>query len=628
MRKGLVASAAILLIWSWAMPVSAESIPDRTDPRSESGTGVEGSWDRFQQAITREQFAQARLHLDEVREILWNRGTFRQEVYALGLVEQARRLYARGDFDHALEILRVARELAPSYGPVYYAVGEIYWKKSGWYFLRTLDAYLLGLSSELEDFTWTFAVTGRLLLLVALAIAFGFLLFLLFATVRYLPLLVHDLSERLPEGVSASARAGLWPAVVFVLVLPLLFRVGILWLLLVLAFLLWVYMNRRERIVTVAFFVFLLVSPLTVRTLGNVLAGSQHPWVKAMATAQQGEITTEVLSTLRQAYGRAPADETVLFALALAEKRVGLLEEARQHYLTLLGRHTRDARAANNLGNVFVGMGDLQGALEAYRRAVAVDPHQVTALYNLSQVHRELLQFEEGERRFQEARTADADRVNAYRKLSGVHYNRFVMDEHLTHSELFRKAVALADSRVAEDLWGGMVSGVGMGHFPFVLFPYIVGLAAYHLSRSRWPLGYACRRCGRVGCRICQSLSKETLCSECYQVLIKMEGVEARGRIKKILEIRKHQDRRVNILRLLSFLLPGSGHFYVGAPLHGFLFAVLVIFGVLTWLFWSGVLIAPANLGIATPLFWQVAYWAMLVALYFGIVRHAYQLKV
>ncbi|MBI5378778.1 MAG: hypothetical protein HZA23_01305, partial [Nitrospirae bacterium] len=183
-------------------------------------------------------------------------------------------------------------------------------------------------------------------------------------------------------------------------------------------------------------------------------------------------------------------------------------------------------------------------------------------------------------------------------------------------------------SRVAEDLWEGMVSGVGMGHFPFVLFPYLVGLVAYHLSRSRWPLGYACRRCGRVGCRICQSLSKEALCSECYQVLIRMEGVEARERIRKILEIRKHQDRRVNILRLLSFLLPGSGHFYVGAPVHGFLFAVLMIFGVLTWLFWSGVLMVPTRLGIATSLFWQIAYVAALAVVYFGIVRHAYQLKV
>ncbi|MBI5380163.1 MAG: hypothetical protein HZA23_08460, partial [Nitrospirae bacterium] len=235
MQRSLVASAAILLIWSWAMPVSAEPIPDRTDPRSESGTGVEGSWDLFQQSITRGQIAQARLHLDEVREGLWNRGTFHHEVYALGLAEQARRLYARGEFDQALEILRVAREIAPSYGPVYYALGEIHWKKSGWYFLRTLDAYLLGLSASLDDFSWSFATAGRLLLLITLAIAFGFFLMLLFVAVRYLPLLVHDLSERLPEGVPASVKAGLWPAVVFVLALPLLLRVGVLWLLLILA---------------------------------------------------------------------------------------------------------------------------------------------------------------------------------------------------------------------------------------------------------------------------------------------------------------------------------------------------------------------------------------------------------
>lgn len=92
-----------------------------------------------------------------------------------------------------------------------------------------------------------------------------------------------------------------------------------------------------------------------------------------------------LLPRLEEAARAAPDDATAQRRLAIAFYNLGRLDDARSIYETLLAAG-EDALVRNRLGNVLRDQGDLKGAEEAHRRALADDPTLPAPYVNLAEL--------------------------------------------------------------------------------------------------------------------------------------------------------------------------------------------------------------------------------------------------
>ena len=113
----------------------------------------------------------------------------------------------------------------------------------------------------------------------------------------------------------------------------------------------------------------------------------------------------QAVSHLQEAFRLNPQDQSTLYSLQLALRRDGQLEEAariKEKLMAVLREIDRESQAAftalklNNEGAALEKTGDLRGALEKYRAAVALDPQHVGIRMNLGVALLRLGQWKEG----------------------------------------------------------------------------------------------------------------------------------------------------------------------------------------------------------------------------------------
>lgn len=115
-----------------------------------------------------------------------------------------------------------------------------------------------------------------------------------------------------------------------------------------------------------------------------------------------------------------------------------------------------------------------------------------------------------------------------------------------------------------------------MTFLPLLLFPLLsLALAAGFLLATRRfkHKAYNCRRCNTILCAKCEkNLLWGNMCAQCYRSLVKLEEMDSKERVARLLSIYAHQKKRRDIIKLLSFILPGSAQIYAGKILYGFVF--------------------------------------------------------
>jgi tetratricopeptide (TPR) repeat protein len=218
-----------------------------------------------------------------------------------------------------------------------------------------------------------------------------------------------------------------------------------------------------------------------------------------------------------------------------------------------------------NLGNCYVGLKNAEKAVASYLKALEIRP-LASAYYNLSQISRENLDFQKGDEYFKQALAVDRDAVAGYRLIYSRNPNRFVIDETLPFSELWGLALNNA----------GNTSAFGASALP----PFILSGAALLLIMLNFLLAtvikekaYRCKRCSVILCPRCESrLVWGSMCQACYASVVKMDELEVKERVSRLLSIYEHQKRRRNIMKILAFLMPGVPQIYAGKIFSGFLF--------------------------------------------------------
>lgn len=485
---------------------------------------------------------------DDFYEDQLNRGIRNSDSYAYLLMRQADNNSAE-----AINLLNRALSYSPDLPAVHFELAKKSFSFSVSGVLQSIDHLVNGFNAYSRNFWWSFTLSGALLFSFVLSFVLAYTVVIAVRLPLDIPLITHDLNES--------------PARVFnLLILVLLSVLSPLCLIAGVLVLIGIYMSRTDRNVVYGFLLFLLFLPMFLSAASMYVSAPSSGAIKAVVQTNELKGNEYAMANL----GKSSQDNE-LFSYALALKREGVFQDAIAIY-TRLAKKKPDVRVLVNLGNCYVGLYNFQEenkknldeALKYYSSAIAIKP-VASAYYNLSQISRELLEFEKGGEYFKTALNIDRTAVARYRTFSGRQANRFVADETLTGSELWD--YARANSKKIFTFGLTILPPAAISLIAVVLLLVFI-LLPDRLSH----IAYRCRKCGTILCNSCErELVVGQICSQCYGSLLKLAELDVKERVARILSIYDQKKRKRDIMKILSFVLPGSSHIYAGKILLGLL---------------------------------------------------------
>jgi tetratricopeptide (TPR) repeat protein/TM2 domain-containing membrane protein YozV len=483
-----------------------------------------------------------------------NKGIVNSDAHAYLLIQKARE-----NRSEAVPTLKKALSVSPDLPAVYFELSKASFAPSVNGVLNSIDYFLQGIDSYFRNFWWSFDLFGSLFI----SLVFSFLLSLVFIIfirlVSDLPLISHNLIE------NKTFAMPLLLLIVFSVISPLFFLAGTL-------VILSLYMRKTDRMVVYFFLIVLLASPLLFRAASFFITTPLSANMRAVVQVNESSGNAFALSSLSQSDGYADR-----FSYALALKRDGSFDAAISVYEDLLERK-KDPKVYVNLGNCYVGLYNfredrkekLAEAVEQYLKAVSIKPLP-SAYYNLSQVSREMFDFQRGDEYYREALARDRIAVTQYRSISGRSPNRFVIDETLTYPDLWD--YALETSYKVSDFGLSLVPVWAVSVLSLGFFPAIV---LFNRFRQK---AYRCRKCSSIMCGKCEKgLMWGQMCPACYSSLVKLDELDVKERVARLQSIYGHQRNRRMTMKILAWLLPGAAQIYAGKILYGFILLWLFLF--------------------------------------------------
>jgi pentatricopeptide repeat protein len=470
-----------------------------------------------------------------------NKGIRNSEPYSYLLIKQAKTNSAQAKNI----LLREAIRYSPDLPAGYFELSKASFSVKPEAVFEALDYMIQGIGAYQRNFWWSFMMIASLFASLLLSFTVSILILIMIRLPEDMPLLSHDIREIRPKAL-------LFLALVFSVFGPLYVLGG---LLIIISF----YMKKWDRIVLYLYLLFLLVTPWLMNTVSLFLKAPASGELRAVVQVNESKGNRYALSVLN---GRN--DPVELFSYALALKREGRYSEAIETYSKLITVRP-DPLAYNNLANCYVAINDLEKAKELYRKSKEMKPRP-SVLYNLSQVSRETLDFDKGDEYFLAAQKLDHNAVSRFRSIAGRNPNRFVIDESLPASVILDYTKRKTSRTSATGL--SAVSPVIMA-----VFALLMAALFYILDQRFKPWAYRCNRCGKILCSKCEKhILWGHMCSQCYRSLVKLDELDAKERIAKLITVYEHKKKRRDIIKVLSFIIPGSGQMYAGNIMSGLLF--------------------------------------------------------
>ncbi len=472
-----------------------------------------------------------------------NRGIRNSDVYSSLLMQEA-----GSDRRDALSLLSQAKRYSPDLPSVYFTMAKEKFSFSSSGVLASVDYLIAGFDAYARNFWWSFSLAGSVFYSLILSFILVMLIIAVIRSITDLPLVSHEIVE---------SKRNFFPFIALLLlslISPLLFLAATL-------VILGVYMSRTDRFVVYLFLAALLCSPFLFKTASRFLQIASSGEMKAVVAVNESRDNGYALTSLKSS-----KDPAALFSYALALKREGLYHEALEGYRRLVGMRS-DIRAAAyvNMGNAYVGLADMERALESYQLAVQARS-LASAYYNLSAVSRELLDYDKGNIYFRKALEIDREAVSRYYAVAARTPNRIVADETISFPDLWNLAEKTGGSASTFNL-------VVLSAWANTVAAGVLIIALYYLSTASKVRAYRCRRCNSIFCPRCEKhLMWGQMCSRCFHSLVKLDEIEVRERVSRLISIYEHQKRRRGLMRMLSFLLPGASQIFGGRVLYGFLF--------------------------------------------------------
>lgn len=497
-----------------------------------------------------------------------DKGIFNTEPYSYLLINKAHE-----DKSRAREFLESAKIYSPDLPAVYFELSKESISLSATGIFECIDYFVQGIKAYCRSFWWGFSFAGVMYTSLILSLILSLVTVLAIRIPLDAGLFLHDVTE----DKKRLTLAGI------VVLLSLFGPVGSITGVFIL-----ISSNimGKNRIVLYISMLFFFLSPLLLGLIG-VFLSSPSPALRSIAAVNEGKDNRYAIENLKMETGFDS-----LFSYALALKREGYYKDAEEIYKGIITRSAEiDPRVYVNLGNVYYSAGNPKAAEESYKKSIDIKPLP-SALYNLSQMSRERLDFVKGEEYFNEATRLDPASVSRYAALAGQGPNRLIVDETLHEPDIWEYAINKA-AIFSSSSW--LLNIVLNG---------IVLTICYLFSNRMKSHAKRCRRCGAVFCDNCsEAKTRHDTCPRCYASLVRIDRLNLKERMATFLLVQKRQAAKIRLARMLSYFVPGAGHIYAGEMLSGFillwpfLFSVTVL--VMQRLSFPG--LAPFTHGLVVP---------------------------
>ena len=510
--------------------------------------------------------------LSELNEVRLNSGipslsANAHAYYLLGV--QARR---HGDSQTALKAFRAAAELDPNFLDPKFSLARAYILSDPGHAVAEMTAAVRVLRTDfLAQYFFLENLTAMVFLILAVALA----AFVIMAIVRHVAELRHVMGERLAADM--PPRVAGWLGV-FAVLQPLLWGLGLAGTVLCCGGTLWKCMGKKERFFTVVFLLLMLAAPVFSVQMARRFPplGYGSPTYVTYAALRDGWSDLHERALLRFIQSN-PRAESYRFAYGTMARRAGRLGIARTELEKAVELAPSDARALNNLGNVYFNLGDFDTADKCYRKAASIAPWLPEPHYNLAQVFTKRLLFAEANTEIGTAKRLNAELINEFSLNSREQLNRSVIDADIPvsqyWSELRREG---ARSETPEALEPALrFLGVGRERRSITIAFFFAASLVASAFVFRNLRTYGCTNCGKIVCRKCLSrVQKQIYCLKCAVAASSVKSPEF-TRLLLANQVQLETRRVRPIFAAAGYVLPGFRLVQAGYAISGF-FVVLL----------------------------------------------------
>ncbi|NWF76439.1 MAG: tetratricopeptide repeat protein [Nitrospirae bacterium] len=469
-----------------------------------------------------------------------NKGIKNSEPYSYLLIEKS-----RTNSTEAKSLLEKSLHYSPDLPAVYFELSKASFHLNTDGIFESIDYIIQGISAYKRNFWWMFSLVTSLYVSLIFSFLISILVIIIIRLPKDISLVSHDIKEE-------KSKILLLFILIFAIFGPLYVLGG---LLILISF----YMKKWDRLVAYFYLLFLLAAIwiFDIFSIGFIAPASGD--VKAVIQVNESKGNSYAISVLQN-----KNNPIELFSYALALKREGHYSEAINIYNKVLNQKT-DPKTYNNLANCYTIIGDFEKAKELYQKSIELVPLAST-LYNLSQVYRETLNFEKGDKYFVEAQKLDREAVSRFREIFSRNPNRFVIDEVIPMQTLMEYTLGKAT--------GSFTMGLSIAPASFMPVIAIVMAVIFYIITGRFRnRAYRCNRCGKILCIKCEKhIHWGNMCSQCYRSIIKLDELESKERIARLLKVYEFRKKKREIIKILTLIIPGSGQIYAGDLLNGILF--------------------------------------------------------
>jgi tetratricopeptide (TPR) repeat protein len=585
------------------------------------------SWQEAERTHDAKGSATARARLLALREEL---GITNLESVSGALLRGARQRTVARDSGGAVELAQSAVALSPEVTSSHWGLFRAHLSDDPTQFARLVVDARSAVAAALRDPRWTRGILGDLgaaLLVSWLATTLAVLAVLAF---RSAPSLVHDVHHAFPGGVARWQTGAL---LALLLLLPWVFRLGVMLPALVLFGAITLYLNSTERWLCFALLAGLALLPPLAGALVEVTTFAETPAEDVLQLDRGGLEAAQAAGRVQSRLQARKATFPELFTLGRYELRRGKLVEARQHLDAALALRPSDARTFTLLGNVAFAETRWPEAISAYTRAAEADAALPDPLWNVAKVYRrhaktlsddavgpELDRAQNAAaaaQRLDERLLSRTDPPDAHAPL-----NLLLLSPALSRSEPTVTDGAQRRTRVTAQITQWLVGDVDPT--TGVLLPLGVAAAVTGLGFARGGRGvsHPCHKCGRAVCRRCdpELAENSNLCHQCVNVYARRGKVAPMARVNKEMEVRQHHAWTSRLAYGLGLLCSGAGHLFTGLTVRGALYAFLFAFAITAAVTREGLLRMPG--AGAGPGVWMVLGLLLLAITWASSLRN------
>ncbi len=180
--------------------------------------------------------------------------------------------------------------------------------------------------------------------------------------------------------------------------------------------------------------------------------------------------------------------------------------------------------------------------------------------------------------------------VGQYTELSRLDPTYVVIDVEPSTSEIWPYVFTKTSHsiRFSENLWNLTFKEISIKDFPILILSVTSLLLILSRLKTRLPVALLCQNCSRIFCPLCDKTilftGKCALCVEEY----KINKWDPKKRVERLVEGRDYKSSQKIFGRVITFILPGTGHIYYGYPIKGLLYLIISFFILFLIINWNG----------------------------------------